>query len=122
MQNHRKHINVLDPLQVFPTVGTMYYAPGMAISQAGSYSLFPMPSYGVDYFIPTSLPTTTAIPYDNQGGTSAGVAAERSNMCICCHLQVDRNGQWSIFQTRLDFPLLVRVRAYINTVNWVYNL
>ena len=26
-----------------------------------------MPSYGMDYFIPTSLPTTTAMPYTNQG-------------------------------------------------------
>ena len=71
----------------------MYYAPGMATSQAESCSKFPMPSYGVDYFITTSLLTTTAIPYDNQEGTSAGVAAERSSMCICCHLHVDCNGQ-----------------------------
>ena len=70
MQSHRKHINVLDSLQVCPS--------GMATNQAGPYLVFPMPSYGVDYFIPTCLPTTTAIPYDNQGGTSAGVAAERS--------------------------------------------
>ena len=55
------------PPQVAPTVAAMYYAPGMATSQAGPYSVFPMPSYDMDYFIPTSLPTTTAIPYDNQG-------------------------------------------------------
>ena len=97
MQSHRKHINVLDSLQACPS--------GMATSQAGSYSVFPLPSYGVDYFIRTSLPITTVIPHDNQGGTSAGVAAERSSMCICCHLHIDRNGQWSIFQTKLDFPL-----------------
>ena len=93
MQNHRKYINVLDPLQVCPTVGTMYCASGMATSQAESYSMFPIPSYDMDYFIPTSLPTTIAIPYDNQGGTSAGVAAERNSMCICCHLHIDHNGQ-----------------------------
>ena len=57
----------VNPPKVDPTVNAVYYAPGMATSQAESYSMFPLPSYGVDYFIPTSLPTTTAIPYDNQG-------------------------------------------------------
>ena len=50
-----------------PTVvGGVYYAPDMATSQTGSYTMFPMPSYGMDYFIPTSLPTTTTIPYPDQ--------------------------------------------------------
>ena len=57
----------VNPPQVAPTVAAMYYAPGMATSQAESYSMFSLPSYGVDYFIPTSLPTTTAISCDNQG-------------------------------------------------------
>ena len=55
----------VDPSQVCPTVGTMYYAPGMATSEAG-YSVLPIPSYGTQYLIPASLPTTTAIPYANQ--------------------------------------------------------
>ena len=57
----------VDPSQVCPTVGAMYYVPGMATSQTGSYSVLPMASYGTQYFMPTSSPTTTAIPYDNQG-------------------------------------------------------
>ena len=57
----------MNPSQVCPTVGAIYYVPGMATSQTGSYSVLPMPSYGTQYFIPTSSPTTTAISYDNQG-------------------------------------------------------
>ena len=55
----------VDPMQ---TVAGMYYAPAMATSQAGSYPVFPVPSYEqAGYFGPTPLPITTAIPYTNEG-------------------------------------------------------
>ena len=54
----------VDPLQ---TVAGMYYAPTLATSQAGSYPVFPVPSYNpADYFGPAPLPITTAIPYTNE--------------------------------------------------------
>ena len=58
----------MDPLQ---TVSGMYYDPAMATSQAAPYSVFPVPSYGVGYFVPTPLVTTTAIPYTHEGLISA---------------------------------------------------
>ena len=54
----------VDPLQ---TVAGMYYAPALATSQAGSYPVFPVPSYNpAGYFGPAPLPITTAIPYTNE--------------------------------------------------------
>ena len=54
----------MDPSQ---TVAGMYYAPTLATSQAGSYSVFPAPSYDpAGYFVPAPLPITTAIPYTNE--------------------------------------------------------
>lgn len=53
-----------DPSQ---TIGGMYYAPAMATSQAGSYSMltYPVSSYcaGGGYFVSPTLPTITAFPY-----------------------------------------------------------
>ena len=44
------------PLQ---TVSGMYYAPALATSQAGSYPVFPVPSYDLaGYFGPAPLPIT----------------------------------------------------------------
>ena len=58
----------MNPSPLCPTVVSgVYYAPDMATSQTGLYTVLPMPSYGMDYFIPTSLPTTTTIPYPDQG-------------------------------------------------------
>ena len=54
----------VDPLQ---TVAGMYYAPTLATSQAGSYPVFPVPSYDpAGYFGQAPLPITTAIPYTNE--------------------------------------------------------
>ena len=59
----------MDPMQ---TVAGMYYAPAMATSQAGSFPVFPVPSYEqAGYFGPTPLPITTAIPYVNEGFISS---------------------------------------------------
>ena len=59
----------MDPLQAVTT--GMYYDPAMATSQADPYSVFPVPSYGAGYFVPTPLATTTAIPYTHGGFISA---------------------------------------------------
>ena len=56
----------MDPSQGCPTAGTVYYVPGMTTSQTG-YSVLPIPSYGTQYLMPTSLLTTTTMPYANQG-------------------------------------------------------
>ena len=59
----------VDPMQ---TVAGMYYAPAMATSQAGSYPVFPVPSYEqAGYFGSTTLPITTAIPYTSEGFISS---------------------------------------------------
>ena len=59
----------VDPMQ---TVAGMYYPPAMVTSQAGSYPVFPVPSYQqTGYFRPTTVPITTAIPYTNEGFISS---------------------------------------------------
>ena len=56
------------PVDSMQTVVEMYFAPAIATSQAGSYPVFPVPSYQqAGYFGPTPLPITTAIPYTNEG-------------------------------------------------------
>ena len=58
----------VDPLQ---TAAGIYYAPAMATSQAGSYQVLPVPSYGsTGYFVPTCFPTTTTLPYSMEGFVS----------------------------------------------------
>ena len=56
------------PYSPLQTVAGMYmYAPALATSQAGSYPVFPVPSYdSAGYFGPAPLPITTAIPYTNE--------------------------------------------------------
>ena len=56
------------PVNSMQTVAGMYFAPAIATSQAGSYPVFPVPSYQqAGYFGPAPLPITTAIPYTNEG-------------------------------------------------------
>ena len=53
------------PVNPLQTVPGMHYVPTMGTTQADSYSVFPIPSYGAGYFVP-SLPTTTAVAYANE--------------------------------------------------------
>ena len=57
------------PYSPLQTVAGMYYAPALTTSQAGSYPVFPVPTYDpAGYFGPPApLPLTTAIPYTNEG-------------------------------------------------------